>query len=381
MNRYQWIFGRGLWLAVLTASSAWLSSGCNRIADKDRIEIAKYDDRVITRGDLATMLREMDDSDRPKIRTKTDLRRVLNQYMDRQIKVPLGIQLASEGKIAVNRDQAREAYFKERGDDESMYRQMWAMDVDNTSEATPLMKEYNMTPQRIRSFKSLIEDGTDDMVKRMQGDQAVSYLAVEAYKQGGMKVDEDALQTEYDLRKDEFHQLERIHFLGIRVPASTPNALTVAGRVREEIDRGANFELLTADLRARSADAVIESDIENNPTLDRFKGFWESASGAKAGDILGPVYLPEFQSYARDAQGQVKATVMPEAWVILKVLERFPEHEVSFEEAKPLLIPEILEGQMVGKLRQDHGVQIFEDRLPDPSMSGGGTGDPFLDKR
>lgn len=368
-------------MAGVVSCAGGLFSGCNRIADKDRIEVAKYDDKVITRGDLATMLREMDDSERPKIRTKTDLRRVLNQYIDRQIKVPLGEQLAAEGKISVDRDQAREAYFKERGDDEPMYRQMWKMEVENLTEATPLMKEYNMTPQRIRSFKTLIEEGTDDMVKRLQGDQAVAYLAAEAFKQGQMKVDEDALQTEYDLRKEEFHQLEHIHFLGIRVPAQAKDALTAAGQIREGIDKGIGFEAMAAQLRARSNDAVIESDIENNPNVDRFKGFWETASGAKAGDILGPVYLPEFQTYAKDAQGKVKAVVMPDAWVILKVLESTPEQEVTFEQAKPLLIPAIIEGQMIMKLRQDHGVQIFDDRLPDPTMSGEGIGDPFLDKR
>jgi len=381
MKRYGWILKRARWLVWVMAVVAWLSSGCNRIADKDRIEVAKYDDRVITRGDLATMLRDMDDSERPKIQTKTDLRRVLNQYMDRQIKVPLGEKLAAEGKISVDREQARETYFKERGDDEAMYRQIWKMDIENLADGTPLMKEYNMTPQRIRSFKTLIEEGTDDMVKRLQGDQAVAYWAAEAYRQGNTNVDEEALKTEYDLRKDEFHQLERIHFLGIRIPAQAQDALTVAGRLRQEIDKGAGFDAVAAQLQARSKETVFESDIANNPGVDRFKGFWETASGAKPGDVLGPVYLPQFQTYAKDAQGKVQAVVMPDAWVILKVLESAPEQEVTFEQAKPMLIPAILQGEMIMKLRQDHGVEIFDDRLPDPSTGGGGIGDPFLDKR
>lgn len=377
MKRYS--LSRFVILLTLLLAAIGLHNGCGMIADKDRLPVAVYDDKVITRGDLSKMLREMSDKERPQIRSKVDLRRVLFQHIDRKITIPLGQQLASENKIAVPLDLAREQYFLASGDDEQMYRMLWNLKDD--SQITGLMKEYKFTPQRVKSMKGLIEEGAKDKQMLMLAEQAVQYLAAEAYQKGELKVSDEMLQTEYELRRPELDKLEHLHFVGIRIPASTDNVLAVAAQIRAEIDSGTGFETVAARIQAQEPNLIFESDIENNPTLDRFKGFWESASGANPGDVIGPVYLPAFQTYAKGADGKPAPVTMPDTWVIFKVLEHEAARKPTIEEAKPTLIPRLISGLMTGKLREEHHVEIFDNNLPDPELGGNRIGDPLLDKK
>ena len=80
-------------LACLLALA--LAMGCGMIADKDRIKVAKINDRYITRGDLYKVIREMPDAERD-IRTKGDMLRVLNRHIDELIKLPLSQEVERE---------------------------------------------------------------------------------------------------------------------------------------------------------------------------------------------------------------------------------------------------------------------------------------------
>ena len=262
-----------------------------------------------------------------------------------------------------------------------MYRRMWNWANDPNVESNALMKEYRLTPERIKGFKTIIEEGTDRVTREMLGEAAVSYLAVEANQKGELPVDEEMVRVEYDLRKSEFRQLERLHFFGIRVPADQEGALKMAAKIREDVDLTGSFE--TVALRVKDIDPklIFESDIENNSAIERFRGFWETASGAETGQIIGPVYLPEYQTYAAGEDGQVRPVVMWAAYVVLKVLEHSPEREATYEQAKSVLVPEVLYGQMMARLREEHGVKIFEDKLPNPSFAGDGIGAPLLEKK
>jgi hypothetical protein len=57
---------------------------------------------------------------------------------------------------------------------------------------------------------------------------------------------------------------------------------------------------------------------------------------------------------------------MPSAYIIFKVLEQRPESTLTLEEATPMLAPPILVARKMAQLREEHGVEIYEDKLPDP---------------
>ncbi len=67
---------------------------------------------------------------------------------------------------------------------------------------------------------------------------------------------------------------------------------------------------------------VIESEIENNPLRLVFvvSGLWLK-NADRVGTILGPVYLPEFQRVVRSDTGAMDTQIMPDSYVVLKVLD------------------------------------------------------------
>ncbi|MBI2423160.1 MAG: peptidyl-prolyl cis-trans isomerase [Candidatus Hydrogenedentes bacterium] len=355
--------------ALLVALCAALPMSCGQIADPDNIKVAKLRGKYITRGDLYHLLIDMSDEERPKIQSRQDLQRVLNQEIDRRIKLPLGQKLKEEGKIDVPRELAREQFFKQAGDQEQFYRSVWEMQLPENGVVTPLMEAYDLTPETINSMKELVELKTDVMLDGMLGDTAIAYLAAQDRRDGTLKVDEQTLRMEYNFRKGDLRKLEWMEFIAIRFPAATAQAVGLAAQVRDRIDKGESFDALVNDLAKKAPGAVIQSEIENNPSLSRFMNFWEVASGAKPGDILGPVYMPQYTQMAQDAQGKVKQVVMPDAYMVLKVLQYRPESELTLEESLPLLEPPLLIAAEIKKLRDEAGVEIYEDKLPDP---GGG---------
>lgn len=352
-----------------------LSVGCGQIGDLDRIRIAKVDGQYITRGDFLKIMREMNDQDRPKIRNKGDYLRVLNQQIDTRIKIPLGKQLTAEGKINIARETAREAFFQKSGDEQEQLRSMWTMEVPASGEITPLMKVYNLTPQTINAQKAFIEQETDRMLERLQGEEAVAYLALQDMKSGQMKIEPEELAREYRLRQDSFKKLEWMKFLAIRFPAALTDAAAQAARIRDRLNAGEKFDDIvksvleqknTSVLRPEAQSvAIMESEIENNPQLVRFKGFWSAASGAEPGDVIGPVYLPEYQQLVQNAQGQNVPVPMPDAYIIFKVMEHRPETTLTLEEAKPQLAPSIVIAKKMAQLREEHGVEVYEANFPD----------------
>ncbi|NIA16291.1 MAG: hypothetical protein GWP08_19695, partial [Nitrospiraceae bacterium] len=186
-------------------------------------------------------------------------------------------------------------------------------------------------------------------------------------KDGSLTIEDEAYEQEYKLRRDELKKLEWMKFRAIRFPASAPKSEVEAAKVRRRLEAGEDFDKIAGEFLAINPQFVMESEIENNPGLARFKGFWLSASGSAKGEIIGPVYLPEYQMMI-EAQGQTRAVTMPEAYLVLKVLERRDESTLNIEEAKPRLVAPIAIAKMMRILREEHGVEIYEDKLPDPTL-------------
>jgi len=354
-------------------------SACGKLGDPDTIKIARIDNEYITRGDLYKILREMDDKERPKISSKGDFLLVLNQYIDQRIKIPLGKKLAEEGKIKLDREIAREQFFKQCGDEEQQMREIWAMPIPEGDTITPLMQVYNLTPATLRAMKEYIEQETDKVYEKLLGEEAIAYLVGEDLKAGKISITKEELEREYNLKKDRFHLYEKIKFRGIFVPTFIPQSAKIASDYRRQIDDGKNFDDLINEILSQKDSLlalpelkeikIIESEIENNPNSVRFRGFWAVAENAQPGDVLGPVYLPEFRRIAKDEKGVTYTEIMPDSYVVLKVLEREPERTPTIEEIKHLLAPPILIAKKMEELRSLHNVEIYEENIPDPASS------------
>lgn len=352
--------------AVLVLGGIAVSNtGCGVIADTDRIVVATLDGKNITRAELFTLIRDMDDDERPIIRSTRDYTRILNQYIDRKIKLALGQQMAAEGKITIDREQARERFFQSSGDDEEQNRMMWSIPVPEPGEETELMKVYNLGAPEIQAMKNIIEQETDRIVDEMQGDAAVQRLALEAFQAGELTLDPEALRLEYEAQKDHLESFEKLTFLGLQFDASDPNSSTEATRVRERLDSGEPFDAVLEEYLARDIKLGIESEIENNPSVARFQTFWDQASGVKEGDILGPIYMPEYTRARPAENGQIVQEVVPASYLVFRVLEYRPARTLTLEEATPMLAGPIAFAAMMEKLRDQHGVEVYEDKLPE----------------
>lgn len=358
-------------LYVLIAAVGWFCAGCGYIADKDRIVVAELDGRRITRGELYQLIREMPDNERPEIRNKGDLLRVLNSYIDEQIKIPLGKELdqkLDDAQRQALRAQAREEVFV-RNEDYN-FRAIYAMEIPGDGQATPAMQDMGITTRGMQNMKDLIENNTDILYEKMLGNVAVEARALQAVRDGQLSIPEEELKVDYELRKSEFLSFEWIKFRGIRFLANA-EGIAESAQVRERIEKGESFDSLFTEYAAKDVRNVVESEIENNPALEKFRGFWENASGAEAGEVVGPVYLPSYTQSIQETSGKITNVQMPDAYLVLQVIEHRPPRQLSLDEARPMLMMPLAIAQMMEKLRQEHGVVVYEDKLPDVSAFSG----------
>lgn len=361
-----------LTLAAALAAGLLFGAGCGRIADKDRIRIAKVGDTYITRGDLWRAIREMDDEDRPRIERRADLRRFLEQYIDDMIKAPLGEALdarLTEAQRNVMMAQAREVFFARRPD--IPYREIARMEVPETGELPPAAQQYNLTPQSIFAMQDALEFGAEKIYAKLIADAAVTSMALENYRGGQLAVSDEDLRREYNLMRDELLNFEWMEFKAIRFPVGTPGAEAEAASVRSRLDAGESFDAIAEEFAARDPERVFVSEIENNPDLVRFHSFWFNASESEPGDIIGPVYLPEYTQAVQTADGRQASREMPASYLILRVLQHRPQEIMSIEEAREHIIAPVAFAKQMQALREQQGVEIYEENLPDP---GGFTG-------
>ncbi|MCX5757486.1 MAG: peptidylprolyl isomerase, partial [Candidatus Hydrogenedentes bacterium] len=333
-------------------------AGCGFIADKDQIRVAKFKNRYITRGELAKVIRDMPDEERV-IKNRGDRLRILTNYIDNQIKVPLGQeveeQLKSRGQTLLPRTTAMQQYFLKHKDDN--YAAMYtAKDPASTG----------MSKEQLDMARQQMDNEIDDLYEKLLGDAAVGYKAIEAFKAKTMTITDAEYEQEYRLRKEELKKLEWVKFLAIRFQAEKPDAEKEAANVRRRIDAGESFDAVAQECKAKDPSAVLESEIENNPKLTRFATFWSDVSGRNAGEITGPVYLPDYQVIGTtDGSGKQTLQNMPAVYMVLKVLDHRPESPLSLDESKQELAPMILIGKMMAELRKQNGVEIYEKKLPD----------------
>ena len=337
---------RWLWVAVL------IGAGCGYIADKDRIVIAKVDGEPITRGDLEKALRNMSSEERPIIRTKGDVLRALENYIDRKLKEELAETLRKEGKIHVDRDLAR-------GIARAKHPEQF-LEMTNPG-------DYELTQTDLEYMKQEQEYLIDDEVRRLEAEQAVYIRIGEAVEDGTLQPSEEEYQAEYELQKVNLEHHERIAFSGVLVPGSEGSSVGAAKAIRGRLAAGDSADDIARDYRDVNA-RTIASGLENDPTNPKYAGFWQQAHGAEPGDILGPIFITGWEAVRQNAQGQTVAEPLPDGLLVCKITDHVPAVPKTLEEAKPDLVRNILYARMMELLRKQHGVEIYENKLPDPSM-------------
>ncbi|MCC6695466.1 MAG: peptidyl-prolyl cis-trans isomerase [Candidatus Hydrogenedentes bacterium] len=344
---------------VFCVSVKWLlvavvlgGAGCGYIADKSRIKIATINGKSITRGDLEKVIREMSPDERPNIRTKGDVLKALQNYLDATLKNDLADKLREQGKLHVDRQIAEQVYRSKHPEE--------FLKMDNP-------QDYELTPQDLEYMKQEREYGIDEEVKRLEAEQAV-YIAIgEAVQSGAMQVSDEEYQEEYELRKDELKHLEKAAFAGIVVPGSEQSSVDAAMSARARLAQGESLDAIAAALTEQGA-VRVESGLENNPAEMKYAGFWQQASGAEPGTILGPIFIQGWVRVRQNAQGQEVAEPIPSGLLVCTLTDRVEPVQKSLEEAKQDLVGLILYSKMMDKLRKDANVQVFEDKLPDQSM-------------
>lgn len=346
-------------------------SGCGNLTDKDLIVIAKLDGESIRRGDLRKLIRDMDDDKRPVIHNRADLLRVLNRHIDETILQQAAQDLRAEQKIEVPREQATAIYFTRHPDDLPIY------EVPSADELH--RQDIAITEGELAAFKADIEFKIDDVEEELYRNQALSYLVQDAVQTGRMTVTEEEFQQEYEIFKDSLMHFEQAGFVGVRFNSTFANAAEKAAECREELAKGRSFEQLLNFYYGIDPSLIFESMIENNPGLPRFRSFWEKVSGAKVGDVFGPLYLPEYDMAERLPDGTLKHTNMPAAYVVIQITAHVPPRPKNLEESKADLAPQILRRKMMRQLREEHGVEIYEDKLPDPGRYDTEKTGPFVD--
>ncbi len=357
---------RGLlpgWVILVLMTGAGLAiQGCGYIADDDQKIIAKWDDETFRRADMKRVLRKMTDEERPLIQTKGDLLRAVGKHVDDQIKKSAVKQLRAGNKLEPRRDAAREAYFKKFPEYRTVY------EIQDPA-------AVEMTQADLNALKEAIELGIDDEEENLMLDDAVLVMAREAVQNGTLTVGEDEYGAEYRMREGELVQFESIEFLALQFPADKPNAVAEAAEARRRIDAGETFDQVAGPYAEKDPSMALRSGFENNPSVPKFREFWEMATGAKKGDIIGPIYLPPHELAKVDAAGKMVAAKMPGAHLVFEVLEHTPARTKTLEEARPALAQDLFLRKMMAQLREQHGVEILEENFWNPE----GYGDQFKD--
>lgn len=327
--------------------------GCGFIADKDLIKIAKFQGQYVTRGDLFRVLRNTPPEERPLIQTKGDLLRMLEGHIHDKIKTSIAAALSAENKIAVSRETAARVFDFQNPD--------FVVDIPNP-------EEYNLTQGDIDIMREEREIRIDRIQQKLLGEEAMRYLIEQGVKAGTLAVTQEETEAEYRLRKQELMKPEIVTFRGIGFPKALPNASAQAARIRQRLDNGESFEDVAREYNRSRTAYVLQTTVPNDPRITKLQSFWLSASGTEVGDIIGPVFVQAPEVEVPDEQGRRVRRALPDAYMVCEILAHTPQTVMSIEEATPELVRPLYYAKLLKQLEQEFGVEIYEDRLPDPSM-------------
>ncbi len=343
--------GAILTIAVLLGSAAFLPR-CSKLADPNQIIIAKYQGESIRRADIKRVLRDMTDEERPLIQTRDDLLKALKNYLDGRIKADMAGQLKRAGNIEVPRELASQMYYARHPEFINLNK------VDDPS-------AMNVTEVGLAALQAEVEFGIDDELDKLYEEAAIQYSVSEYIKNRRGTITEEELREEYEARKEGLIKFELIEFDAMRFSSAAE-----AAAMRRRIDAGEDFGTLLEAMFAADPNSVQRSAFENNPANSKFAQFWYTVTGCKKGDIFGPIQLPQHDAMQPGPDGKPVRKQMPPAYVVLQIQNEEPAREKTYEEAQQDLVIPIVYRRVMEALREQYGIEIYEDKLYRPEGYG-----------
>ena len=350
---------------LIRAANACLSlilvltlTGCMWIADKGRIKVAEIDGKGITRDDLDQVIRDKETDEKPIIESRGDLLRVLEEHIDYTLKQNLAKEFADEGKLNLPREMAARQLDMEKPD--------FVRSIQNA-------QEIGLSPGDITYLEQEREIQIDKVHERLMGEAALGLWAQEALADGILAITDDDYAKEFEWSKNELRKAEQTRFEGIFFPIAgtvegAQQALSKAQEVIGRLKQGENFDDVAAEKAASNEGFVFRTELPNNPSQFKFRSFWEQAEGQGAGSIVGPVPISGWEQTRQDPGGNVVSQPIPDSYLVAHVLENTPQRPLTLEEAKEPMSGPIIYAKSIAKLREIHKVQIYEDKLKDPSI-------------
>jgi len=337
-------------LAALICCASLVS--CGFIADKDRIRIATLGGKSITRGDFDKVIRDMAPDERPLIRTKGDVRKSLENYLDAQVRNANATVLEEQAKIFVPRELAEQLLRYKRP-------QLF-IDIQRP-------QDYNLTERDVQYMAEEREIKIDEEWQKLKAEAGVQYRIEQAMKEGLMTIGDAEYQAEYEIRRAELNHFERVAFAGVLAPGNTQEIRAAGLEIKKRLTEGAAPEAVATEFANLNAQ-LIESELDHDPRKVRYASFWEQGENAQIGDVVGPIFIQGWVAKEEDAQGRITDKPYPDGVLVCLVTGRTDQTPKSLEESKPELQYNILYSKIMDQLRVENGVQIFEDNLPDPGM-------------
>ena len=342
-------------LIVLIASM----SGCYMVADPDRKIIAKFGDEEISRGDLKEIIGNLPDEQKPLIQSRSDLLDFLNSHLEGRIKETEARELRIDGKIEVDRNQARAIY---------LARHPEYAPIENATDPTGI----GISKGELIALQAEMAFGIDDIEAILYQDAAFEYLVQQYIQQERPQISDADFESAYAKHKNSLMTFETIEFYGMRFPEA-PGARQEAVKARKRIADGEEFDAVLESYLNISEQLGISAALENNPTNPKFAQFWYTVTGAQEGDIFGPVHLEAYDQLITGPDGRPVAQRQPEAWAVIKVVKAHAPRQKTLDESKQDLAMPILREQVMAQLREQYGVEVYPDELPRPE----GYGDQF----
>ena len=342
--------------ALILMFAAASLSGCYMIADPDRKIVATYQGEEIQRGDLRDIIREMPDEERPLIQSRDDLLDTLNHHLNSLILAAEARELRIDEKITVDRAQARAIYLTKHPEYAT---------IEHATDPTGI----GISKAELIALQAEMGFGIDDIEAELYQVAALDYLTQEYVRTEKPKISDADFEKAYEENRDALMTLEVVEFYGVRFPIA-PGAQEEAIRARKSIDDGVPFDSVLERYLNINQQLGISAALENNPTNPKFVRFWHTVTGAKPGDIFGPVYLESYDQLVQGPDGQPVAQPQPQAWVVIKIDKVHPARQKTLEEAKAELAMPILRDKVMDKLRQQYGVEVFPEELWRPEGYG-----------
>ncbi|MFO7973098.1 MAG: peptidyl-prolyl cis-trans isomerase [Candidatus Hydrogenedentota bacterium] len=337
-------------------------ASCGNIVDKDRIRVAKIGDNYVTRGDLYRHLRLMSPEERPHINNRGDLLRVLENYIDEKLQKRVVDELLTEGELeAPPKEQIAKLY-------DAQHPEM-KINPENP-------EQFGMTEADVEAIQQKRQKGIEELRQQLLKQEAIVQAVQKAVEAEKIAISEKEYREEYEMRKNELFKPEKVTFRALIFPAQTSDAGPNSAEARKRLVKEEPWEKVAQSF-TKERKAIPLQTTFTNTGRPKFQSFWEQASGTQKGRILGPLIIEDWEMVTQAAGNQPQRTALT-GYLVAEVLESTPPAQKNIEEAKPDLAPAIYYVKFMKALREKHDVQIYEDRLPEPSLFREESDDPLV---